>query len=222
MSATLMLALLTLAGCPDPSGAPAAVQPDVTPTEAVPGQGGAGAGAPGPAGTVDARVNPGEGVVLSGTIAYEGAKKGRIRLDVLKVEENGPPMLSKTLELPAFGEWAIEMPKDFGSVSVVGFLDQTGDGPTADDPAVALPAPIPIGTTPVEGLALTLSDTPDLGALTPGAPPPDPAAANPPPQTGAAPIEGGTGSPGGPAGDVPAAAAGAGGAPGAAIEGKSP
>jgi hypothetical protein len=207
MSSPLTLAFLLLAGCPDPTGAPAA---DNT-GEAV----GAGADAKGAAEgggddptlhTVDATVAPGEGVVVSGTISYEGEKTGKIRLDVLTARGNNPHMLAKTLELPAMGDWSLELPKDFGKVNIVGFLDQTGDGPTPDDPAMALPEPLVVGTEAVEGLTLVLSDDPDLGALTPGGPPP--AEGGNPPQPGEGspadkPIEGGPGSPGGPEGANP-------------------
>jgi hypothetical protein len=211
MSRVITLGLLILAGCPDPTNAPAA--PTSQPTADGSGADGAGAGtqASGDPGgamhTVDATVTPGEGVVLSGTISYDGEKTGRIRIDVLTAKGQNPHMLAKTLELPELGDWAIELPKDFGTVNVVGFLDQTGDGPTNDDPAMALPTPVQVGTEPVEGLSLVLSDDPDLGALTPGGPPPDGDAVPPQPDGGGGPtgqpIVGGPGDPGGPGGANP-------------------
>ncbi len=129
---------------------------------------------------MDATVTAGEGVVLSGTLGYEGEKTGKIRLDILTSRGENPHLLAKTLELSALGEWSVELPKDFGEVNIVGFLDQTGDGPTADDPAAALPAPVAVATEPIEGLALMLVDDADLGALTPGGPPPDADGAPPP------------------------------------------
>jgi hypothetical protein len=207
MSSSMILALLLLAGCPDPTGAPAA---DIT-DDAVGAKAGGEASAVGKVDdasmhTVDATVAPGEGVVVSGTISYEGEKTGKIRLDVLTARGNNPHMLAKTLELPAMGDWSLELPKDFGTVNIVGFLDQTGDGPTPDDPAMALPQPVKVGTEAIEGLALVLTDEPDLGALTPGGPPP--AEGENPPQPGEGspvdkPIEGGPGSPGGPEGANP-------------------
>jgi len=212
MSRALALFPLFLAACPDPTNAPPA---QVLPGDAASTAGTDAAaadgvqsvpGTPGPPTTADARVEPGEGVVISGTVAYAGTKTGRVRLDVLAVQQSGPPMLAKTLELPAFGDWAVELPKDFGAVRVVGFLDQTGDGPTVDDPAAAIQTPLEVGTEPIEGIALTLSDDPDLGLLTPGAPPPDqdPNKGNGGGADGLAkPVEGGPGSPGGPAGENP-------------------
>ncbi|MFH1469341.1 MAG: hypothetical protein ABIO70_33460 [Pseudomonadota bacterium] len=210
MSRALALFTLLLAACPDPTNAPPAAQ--LSPGDAVSGAGGTDAsgqpitGAPGPATTTDAKVEPGEGVVISGAVAYDGTKTGRIRLDVLAVQASGPPMLAKTLELPAFGDWSVELPKEFGAVRVVGFLDQTGDGPTPDDPAAAVLEPLQIGTEPIEGVTLTLTDDPDLGLLTPNSPPPDadPNKGNSGDGDGIArPIEGGPGSPRGPAGEVP-------------------
>lgn len=211
MSPLVPLALLLLSGCPDPSTAPPAdlSQPgqDAQPgADGAPPSGAGGAG--GAAHTVDATVAPGEGVLLSGSIAYEGEKTGRIRIDVLTTRDNNPHLLAKTLELPAMGDWSIELPKDFGAVNVVGFLDQTGDGPTPDDPAMALPEALQIADEPIEGLALVLSDDPELGLLTPGGPPPEPGAEPVPDGQGAAvdrPIVGGPGDPGGPDGAKPEA-----------------
>jgi len=206
MSTLIPLALLLLSGCPDPTNAPAAdlTEPGVGEDGAA-GSTGEGDGS-GAMHTVDATVTPGEGVVVSGTISYEGDKTGRIRIDVLTARGNNPHMLAKTLELPALGDWSIELPKDFGTVNVVGFLDQTGDGPTPDDPAMALGAPIEVGAEAIESLALVLSDEPDLGSLTPGGPPPVADGTVAPDGQGSspeAPIVGGPGDPGGPGGAAP-------------------
>ncbi len=209
MSTLVPALLLLLSGCPDPTNAPAADLDDAGAgtTDAAGGLGSSGEGAAGGTmHTVDATVEPGEGVVLSGTIIYEGEKTGRIRLDVLTSRGNNPHLLAKTLELPSLGEWSIELPEDFGSVNVVGFLDQTGDGPTPDDPAMAMPAPIIVGTEDITGLVLELSDDPNLGALTPTAPPPEPGATPSADGMGTPtgePIVGGPGDPGGPGGVEP-------------------
>lgn len=195
MRKLLALALLINTGCPDPTNAPA-TDPDAATAGGTDAQGGEGEGGgepESPPHSVDASVTPGEGVVLSGTISYPGEQTGKIRLDVLKVEGNTPPMLAKTLELPSFGEWAIELPKDFGVVRVVGFLDQTGDGPTADDPAMAIPGGVEVGGESIENIELVLADEPDLGDLTPGGPPPE--GSEMPMDE---PIVGGPGDPGGP------------------------
>ncbi len=177
MSRLIPLALLLLTGCPDPTTAPAADLTDPGSGEGAPPPADGATGAAGPGDnqhTVDATVTPGEGVTVSGTISYAGEKTGRVRIDVLTERGNNPHLLAKTLELPSLGDWSIELPKEFGTVNVVGFLDQTGDGPTPDDPAMALQTPVEVGLEDIEGLALELSDDPELGALTPSSPPPEP------------------------------------------------
>ncbi|MEY3213198.1 MAG: hypothetical protein RIT28_3679, partial [Pseudomonadota bacterium] len=133
----------------------------------------------------------GEGVAFSGTVSYPGEKKGSIRLDFLTQEGNQPPNLVHAVSLPKLGEFSVELPKDYGQLHVVAFIDVDGDGPNASDPAAL--ATLTVGVEPITGVALALSDTPDLGALTPGA-------------NGAAPGEGAPTGEGAPAGEGGAAA----------------
>ena len=208
MRAILVLSMIALVACPDPTYAPPV-------EDAVEGQapnaGDAAAGRPDATQlpfTTDASVVAGEGVAIAGTIAYAGSKTGRIRIDITKVQNNQPSLLAKTLELPALGTWAVELPKDFGTVRIVGFLDQTGDGPTPDDAAATLPDLVAVGTANVEGLLLELKDDPDPLVLAPAPPSPQPGDAGKPPQpqdpnAGGGVIVGGAGSPGGIAGETP-------------------
>lgn len=205
----LSSALLLLTACPEttpPAATPGAEGPGGAPG----GEGGAPPeGAAGPMGKrpEEARFNvvEGEGVAFSGTVSYEGAKKGSIRLDFLTQEGNQPPNLVHAVSLPKLGEFSVELPKDYGQLHVVAFIDVDGDGPNASDPAAM--ATLTVGVEPITGVALALSDTPDLGALTPGSngaapgegggPPPEgggppPAEGGAPPAEGAAPpAEGG-------------------------------
>lgn len=193
---TFCSALLLLTACPE-----------TTPPEATPGGDAPGAGAPGEAGAPpgegaagpmgkrpeEARftVVEGEGVVFSGTVSYPGDKKGSIRLDFLTQEGNQPPNLVHAVSLPKLGEFSVELPKDYGQLHVVAFIDVDGDGPNASDPAAL--ATLTVGVEPITGVALALSDTPDLGALTPGS-------------NGAAPGEGAPAGEGAPTGEGGAAA----------------
>ncbi len=189
-----LLALLTL-GCPDPN-----------PTGAVPTDGasdkkGPDAGRMAQGATVpnDARfkVAAGEGVALNGTLVYEGTKTGRHRLDFLQLDGDSPPRLIHTVELKGLGEWSVTAPKNTGQIYIVGFIDQSGDGPSADDPAGMTPTPVEIVETDLEGVTIALSDEPDLGPLTPGAV----SGHGGPPKEGAGPQP--DGSPGGQPGDGP-------------------
>lgn len=204
---SLLLALgLGIAGCPDPTagtsggqgpgapGGPAGGPPPEGAGGPPGGEGGAPPMAGGAAGTgrpeaARFTVTDGEGVTLSGTFEYTGTKTGQLRIDFLTMDAGSPPMLAHALSLEDKGEWKVDAPKDFGDVYVVAFVDQKGDGPSADDPAGRLKDAVKIGSTDVTGLKLVLTDNADLGDLAPGTagPPPgagDPALAVPPDQGG--------------------------------------
>jgi hypothetical protein len=182
----LPLLLLLPAGCPDPAGTTASTPAVELPagaegTSGTPGaeavggtpkEGSAGAPSAIAAPPVGFVTKEGEGVKVVGTLSYPGAKTGRIRIDFLRMSATQPPQLAHTVELPKFGAWSVTAPKDFGDLRVVGFLDQTGDGPSRDDPAFAWPSIVTVATDTVEGIELVLSDSPDLGELTPGGRPP--------------------------------------------------
>lgn len=199
---TFSSVLLLLTACPETT--PPAATPDGDATGAAPtGEGGAppAEGAAGPMGKrpEEARFNvaEGEGVAFSGTVSYEGAKKGSIRLDFLTQEGNQPPNLVHAVSLPKLGEFSVDLPKDYGQLHVVAFIDVDGDGPNASDPAAL--ATLTVGVEPISGVSLALSDTPDLGALTPGANGAAPGEGAPTGEGGAAAPEGGAAAPAAPA-----------------------
>lgn len=123
---------------------------------------------------------------LSGTFSYSGAKSGSHRIDFLTMPAGTPPVLVHALTLDAPGEWSIEAPKDFGELYIVAFIDQAGDGPSPDDPAGRLAAPLEIASTPLTGLSIELTDDADLGDLAPNAAAP-PDGSGPPPTPGKGP-----------------------------------
>jgi hypothetical protein len=178
----LLLLGMIAGGCPDPSGTSGNAVTGTTGTGSTDAQkagaptemiGVKTAGAPSiQSGPMGFSVKEGEGVPLTGTISYTGSKSGKIRIDFLKMTSNQPPQLAHTVELPAWGEWTVSAPRGFGDVRIVGFLDQTGDGPSKDDPACAWAGVLAIGQDPITNVDLVLSDTPDLGDLTPGSQPP--------------------------------------------------
>lgn len=140
-------------------------------------------------------------VILSGTVSYEGEKSGRIRMDLLTQEGIAAPMLVSAEEAPELGPFQVKVPKDFGQLHILGFIDQASDGPSPDDPAGKVT--IEVGEVDIEGLELVLSEDPDLGVLRPG-PPPDGQEGGPPggePQEGVP--EAATDAPADEAGDTP-------------------
>lgn len=173
----LAVPLLLLTACPETP--PAGTEQDVPATDAVGRTVDDAGGAPMGKRPEDARREPaeGEGVAITGTISYPGTQQGTLRMDFVTQEGNQPPNLVHAATVKAMGEFQVMAPKDFGQVHIVAFIDIKGDGPTADDPAAV--ATVDIKTEALPGVILALSDTPDLGALTPGAEPPAP---TPPPE----------------------------------------
>ena len=111
---------------------------------------------------------PGAGqVALSGTLSYEGSKEGQYRIEFLLVSDGGPPTMVHYEPIAELGEWMAFAPVNAGEIRVVAFLDQAGDGASSDDPAAAWPRPVEVGSDPITGIDLVLTDTPDLGELAP-------------------------------------------------------
>ena len=190
-----LVPLLSLAACPDPTGSssmPGGTVAGGAPSG--PGAGGPGAGGPGAGGAggpgaesgarpSDAhfQVDAGKGVTLSGTYSYAGDRTGTYRIDFLTMQAGSPPVLAQAMTLDAPGDWSVEVPKDFGDIYVVAFVDAVGDGPSPDDPAARLEDPVKVGGSDISGLSLVLKDNADLGELTPGGE----SARTPPPPEGA-------------------------------------
>jgi hypothetical protein len=168
----LAAALLILCGCPDPNPTGSYTAEGATEGAASGAAGGAGGAAPPPGGTRpdDARfkLGPDEGVAMGGMLSYAGDKTGRLQLDFLTRDPDQPPRLVHTVQLKGPGPWTTRVPKDYGPIYVVAFIDIDGDGPSATDPAAATLEPVVVGAEDLTTVDLTLSDAPDLGELTPG------------------------------------------------------
>ncbi len=168
----VLLPLLSLlVACPDPNAAPPSSTDPAAAPDAAGGGGGGGAGGPM---HMPKPVEPGTGVVLKGTATYSGAKTGKLRVDALKKVDGGGgfPVLLGTMTQDTVGAFSIEVPKDAGEVFLVAFVDVDGNGPDGTDPAGRTTTAASVSSTPVEGLDVVLSDTPDLGDLAPAGPPP--------------------------------------------------
>lgn len=204
MRNTMLLCALLLAGCPEapPTSTSTTAGGEAPDNPAGPPANGEGVPEPeAGARPTNARfeINEGEGVILSGTISYPGAKTGTMRMDFLTLAESSHPQLAHAASLPGLGPYSIEIPKDYGELHIVAFIDVDGDGPTPSDPAAT--TKIVVGSEPLSGVDLALSDTPDLGELTPGATHnPTPTEGGAPPADGSPPADGAP-----PAGEAPPA-----------------
>ncbi len=110
------------------------------------GHGGAGGGA----GPFDDHEGP--MVLLSGTLT--GVAEGAVDLDLRQLDPDAPGgnvYLGK-LPLAGPGPFEFEVPARLGTLSIQAFQDQTGDGPSDDDPFGFLE--IEVGAGPVRGVAL--------------------------------------------------------------------
>lgn len=212
--AAALILLLAATGCPEPelSQGPGGAQPAGGAAPGTPGgtEGGPPGGAAPPSGArpQDAKwsPDPSQAVEVSGQASYSGTAAGPLRIDFLRKTEGQPPELVHSLDLPGPGAWTVAAPQGTGAVHLVAFIDKAGDGPSADDPAARTSVPVVIEAASLSGIDLVLSDTPDLGDLTPGAP----EGAGGPPQAGGAggaPPKGQEGPPG--AAPAPAGPAGA-------------
>ncbi len=181
----VILAVLLLTGCPaslptqpTTDGAPPAPPPPSAEGEAPAG--------PGPQ-TEDVKVEPGTGVVLSGTFTYDGTATGTYRIDVSSPKVGGgpPTPLSRTV-LPALGPWQIEVPKNAGPIIINGFIEQ-GHGPGGGTPTATIYG-LSVAETPLSDITLA----PVAGGAITGTPP-----GPPPPADGGAPTPG-SGAPGSP------------------------
>ena len=119
-------------------------------------------------------VEEGEGVTLSGSVSYAGEQEGSLLFQVLTSREEGP-FLEHSQDLDQEGPFSIEAPKMLGEANLVVFLDLTGDGASASDPAGM--QVVEIGLSDVDGIEVEVVDDADLGGLAPGgqgemAPPP--------------------------------------------------
>ncbi len=218
------LALLLLNGCP--TDAPVEGMPSGGPP-GVPGVGGPGgeAGAapggegqppadgavPSQTGPTTLTVEPGQGVKISGVIAFDGTPAGTVRIDLIGTD--GKVVHVMTLE--KLGPWEVEVPKDLGELRVMGFIDADGNGPSEYEPKVEVKVTVAAVELPNVNLTLVpgTGEAPAGGA---GSTPPAVDAMGGKPGELKAPAAGGDGSTPPPGGEPPE------GAPPAGGEGKAP
>lgn len=186
--ASFVLMATVLTACPDPAATSSGSGGPTAAGGAAPnpgGGGGGGGGSPGPAQDVaDWTEIEGDAVTLSGTLTYAGSKKGSLRLDFLGAGSLGG--LQHTTTLDAVGPWSVQAPASLGEVYVVAFVDLDSDGPSPTDPAGRTADTVTVGAEDVAGIDIELSDSPDLGDLTPGGPHPGSGDTPPTPQAGEA------------------------------------
>ena len=181
----LSLPALLAMGCPEPDSGEETTTPSDGTTESStePGQ-------PQPfSNPNDARfsVEPGSGVTLSGTFQYAGESAGSYRIDLQKKEGSAPPMLVHAIELDQPGEFSIEVPKNYGTILLLGFVDINADGPSVDDPVGHSDGTILVGEEDIKGVILDVALGNTLNTSPPPADAPTAGGAAPEPQGEASP-----------------------------------
>ncbi len=129
--------------------------------------GGTSAVGPGP-GLVPFADYDGDTVAVSGTVVASHA--GPLDLDLWKVDPTAPGSRSHLGKVPQEGPGPFELlvPVDFGKLQIEAFVDQTGDGPSMDDPFGRVECEV-VGQ-PVGGLELVL-EAGGMGRFHGGPPP---------------------------------------------------
>jgi len=109
-------------------------------------------------------VAEGEGVLLSGSVSYQGQVQGKLRVDFLREGgSNEIPAALHTLSLDAPGPWSVEVPEGFGPIGIVAFIDTDQDGPSRNEPKVVLSGTLQVESEPISGIELLIEDDWDRG-----------------------------------------------------------
>ena len=194
----MLMVLVLLTGCPEPvpsDGVAAGAGPVAPPDGGPPPTDATGVVAP----SQDIEVEPGTGVVVSGTFTYTGDVAGTYRVDISAPSTSGPSVLVGKAVVAEQGPWQIEVPKNAGAITVMAFIEQ-GHGPGGGTPSMTVYG-LTVAEAPVTGVALAPAEG---GAIvgTPPAPAAGGSPGGPPPADGAPPPgDGGAPAPGGAAGD---------------------
>lgn len=169
-----LLVVLLATGCPEPPSDLGTAPPPSGPTGgggAVAGGGEGGGGQPVTSGENGGRIPPGmriepegfdleegEGVKLSGSIAYDGEIDGQLRVEILQPGGEGQgPQLLHALTLDGLGTWSVIAPTDLGEINVVAYLDRDQNGPSLEEPAALPKGGIDVGQADISGIDLVLS-----------------------------------------------------------------
>jgi len=79
--------------------------------------------------------NPEELVTISGTVSYSGESSGEIHIEALQNNPESPnPTLLQRAELEKMGDFSLQVPKNTLSISLMIYVDLTGNQISEDDP----------------------------------------------------------------------------------------
>jgi hypothetical protein len=110
------------------------------------------------------QVEPGQGVIVTGVVRYEGDVAGVLRIDVLPAQQQDDTMpgAAHSVALEAPGSWSFEAPRALGATNICAYIDTNDDGPSRGEPKVLLDEALWIGQEPIEGIELIIRDDWDV------------------------------------------------------------
>jgi hypothetical protein len=99
-------------------------------------------------------------VTVSGTIHYQGAERGSLRVDALRrgALEDGQPRMIATTAAAGDGSWQLAIPEGSGTVDLWGYLDRDDNGPSLTEPKLLVDGGVTVDSAPVTGLVLRVED----------------------------------------------------------------
>ncbi|MFT5683217.1 MAG: hypothetical protein ACI8RZ_004146 [Myxococcota bacterium] len=105
----------------------------------------------------------GETVTLSGTVAGLTGQ-GSMIIELVRPDAK---VSAYGFACPMSSDFSLPVPVGLGTVGVGVFVDSNGNGPDTADIAGRHSAHIEVGTEDISGLTITVSESPDLGDITP-------------------------------------------------------
>ncbi len=112
---------------------------------------------------------------VKGLLQVASGLEGPLLIEVMD-EAKGAELVHASLQCNEAGPFQVDLPRAFGKVRLVAFVDVDNNGPTATDPA-GMSEPLALGADPVPGVRIQVKKGASLGAFTPVVPTP-PAAAD--------------------------------------------
>ena len=97
----------------------------------------------------------GDSTVVSGTVAWDGAILSRVLLDLVEPERL---VAVYGFECRGAGEFSVEVPRSIGDVVAIAFVDNSQDGPSADDPQGRTAEAIDLDGGDVDGVLITAKE----------------------------------------------------------------
>jgi len=99
-------------------------------------------------------------VTISGTVTYEGDKRGTVVIDFLQHSDGAMlPTLKHTMALDKPGSFSVSTPKNLGKIQIISYIDADMNGPSTGEPMGHTDCDV--DTKNISGLEITITDGAD-------------------------------------------------------------